>query len=58
MLFAAVFRLNYYLTMLSQDVCLSISPSVRLSVCLSVCLAHTGILSKQLNISSNLFSVK
>ena len=35
-------------TMLSQDVC----PSARLSVCLS----HASILSKRLNISSNVFA--
>ena len=34
-------------TMLSQDVCLC--------VCLPVCLSHTGILSKQLNVSLNIF---
>jgi len=38
-------------TMPSQDVCLFVSPSVRLSVCPS----HAGILSKRLNISSHFF---
>ena len=39
-------------TMLSQDVC----PSVSLSVCLSICLSHAGILSKRFNISSHFFT--
>ena len=41
--------------MRSADCAVARCPSVYTSVCLSVCLQHAGILSKQLNISSNFF---